>query len=82
MATGNKLDLTVATVSGLLFSGSVASVTVPAASGELTLLARHEPLITTLKQGIITVRAEGGTQTFDITEGLLEVSNNNATVLV
>ena len=77
------LQLSVAKVDEALYTGGVQSVTVPAVDGELTLMADHEPLITPLQSGTITVLTENGdTQTFLIDEGTLEVSNNTATILV
>ena len=76
--------LTLATVGQNLFEGEVESVTCPGADGELTLLARHAPLISTLKKGTIIVResADAPHKKFDINRGLLEVGHNKATILV
>ena len=42
-----------------LMSGEVTSVLIPGAEGDLTIMANHAPLITTLRPGIMTVeRAE------------------------
>jgi F-type H+-transporting ATPase subunit epsilon len=84
METQHSLQLTITSVDRALFSGPVHSITVPSHEGELTLLARHEPLITLLREGNITVReSETGTpQTISIVGGILETSNNQVTVLV
>lgn len=74
--------LTISEVDDLLFQGEAHSVTVPGVAGEMTLLARHEPLIALLKAGTVTVRANGEEKQFSIKKGLLEVSNNHVTVLV
>ncbi|MCA9366469.1 hypothetical protein KC722_02715 [Candidatus Kaiserbacteria bacterium] len=77
------LQLTIARANGPLFDGEVARVTVPGASGEMTLLAGHEPLISPLKAGIILIARENGDEeSFTIENGMLEVSNNRATVLI
>ena len=79
----NMLNLHIAQVNTVLFDGEVESVTLPGSDGELTVLGQHEPLITTLKEGTITVRPHGSSeQTFSITRGILEVSDNKAVVLV
>ena len=72
------------TVNKVLFEGEVVSVTAPGAAGELTVLANHSPLITTLKAGVVKVRAErdGDLQEFEISGGLLETSGNHTTILV
>ena len=77
------LNLNIAKVHEALYAGPVQSVTVPSADGELTLLADHEPLITPLTAGVITIKTDTGkTKTFPIEGGTLEVSSNTATVLV
>ncbi len=80
--TQATFTLTISEVDDLLFDGEAHSVTVPGAMGEMTLLAKHEPLIALLKEGTITVRTGEGEQQFSIKKGLLETSNNRVTVLV
>lgn len=77
------LHLTIAKVDETLYSGDATSVTCPGVDGELTILPKHEPLVTKLKPG--TVRAidtDGAEYTFDTDTGVLEVSGNTATVLL
>jgi F-type H+-transporting ATPase subunit epsilon len=73
-----------ATVDKTLFEGEVVSVTAPGASGEFTVLANHSPLISTLKKGVVKVRAtkEGDLKEFEISGGLLETSSNRTIILV
>ena len=82
MQTQTTFKLTISKVSELLFSGEAISVTVPGSEGELTLLARHEHLITMLKAGTITVRDGEVTKQFTIEKGMLETSNGQVTILV
>jgi F-type H+-transporting ATPase subunit epsilon len=76
--------LTIAKVGENLFDGEAVSVTVPGAEGVLTILAHHEAFVSPLKEGTIRVEAEDGTKTeFELlTTGILEVSNNQATVIL
>jgi F-type H+-transporting ATPase subunit epsilon len=78
----HHLTVLVATVSETLFSGIADSVTVPGAAGQMTILANHEPLITTLKPGILKVKAQGETKEFPVTHGVLEVSHSTANILL
>lgn len=81
MAT--TFHLVIASVGETRFDGQAISATFPGADGELTVLAHHEPLVTTLKKGTITVReSPGEPRTFDIEDGVLEVSRNRAVVLL
>lgn len=76
--------LIITTVGKQLFSGSVYGVICPGTEGELTILGHHEPTITILKNGVISVLKEkGGTrEDFPIEHGLLEVSGNKAVILI
>ncbi|HUD02949.1 MAG TPA: hypothetical protein VMR46_02950 [Candidatus Paceibacterota bacterium] len=78
------MHVTIAKVNENLFDGEAASMTLPGAEGQLTVLPEHMPLITTLKQGVITVRQKGGEpdQTFQILGGVLEVRRDGAIVIL
>jgi F-type H+-transporting ATPase subunit epsilon len=47
----HKFDLSLVTPDGLAFEGEVEMIVVPGAAGEIGVLARHAPLIATLKAG-------------------------------
>ncbi|OHA80899.1 MAG: hypothetical protein A2675_02305 [Candidatus Yonathbacteria bacterium RIFCSPHIGHO2_01_FULL_51_10] len=74
--------LTIATVDKTLFHGHVVSVNCPGSEGELTVLAHHAPLITRLKGGEIRIKTEHDITTFSLDHGLLEVSRNEAVILL
>ena len=75
--------LTIASVGNVIFDGEVVSATIPGIAGELTILARHEPLVTTLKSGTITVKeSTGDPKEFIVEGGVLECSGNRAVVLL
>lgn len=83
MMASKLLKLIISRVDEPLFDGEVISVTVPGKEGEMTLLALHEPLISPLKNGTIVVRtADGKEATFHVNGGMLEISNNQAMILV
>jgi F-type H+-transporting ATPase subunit epsilon len=66
----------------LLFSGDVASVQIPGAEGEMTILAGHSPVLSTLKPGVVTVAKEGGaTEKMFVRGGFAEVNASGLTVL-
>lgn len=84
MAEARTYQLTITSVTEPLFAGAVQSMTLPGSVGELTVLAGHEPLVTTLKAGSIRVAdADGQSHSFEIPNGgVLEVSGAQATVLL
>ena len=46
----------------LLVSQKVESVIIPGAEGEMTIMANHAPVMTTIKPGVVTVNPEFGAQ--------------------
>ena len=83
----NQLQVTIASVGEQFYDDVAASILVPGSEGQMQILANHEPLITTLKEGVIVVEplaveSKQENKTFEITGGVLEVSNNHATILI
>ena len=56
-----------------LASVAATAVTIPGADGDMTVMAHHAPVITTLRPGVLVVEAEGGTQEFVVTGGFAEI---------
>jgi F-type H+-transporting ATPase subunit epsilon len=78
----NTFHLVIASVGQTRFDGAALSATLPGTAGEMTVLPHHEPLVTTLRKGTITVRETLGEKTFEIENGVLEISNNRVVVLL
>lgn len=64
-----------------LASLEATEVQIPAAEGDLTAMAGHAPLITTLRPGILKIQGGGETQAFAVTGGFAEVSSSATSVL-
>ena len=66
----------------LLFSGSVASVTIPGTEGEMGIYPGHAPVLSTLKPGVVTVYKDGGsTDRIFVKGGMVEVNPQGLTLL-
>jgi F-type H+-transporting ATPase subunit epsilon len=75
--------VTITNVAGALYEGSVTSMSLPGAEGDMVVLAHHEPIIALLKNGTIKIETESGEEKkFPIVSGVLEVSHNKAIVLL
>jgi F-type H+-transporting ATPase subunit epsilon len=76
--------LTVAKVGENLFDGEALSLTAPGSEGELTVMAHHEAFVTPLKPGTIRIETGTGTEQTIVleAEGILEISHNQATVIL
>ena len=78
----SQFHLVVSSVAETFFDGEAISATIPGSAGEMTILAHHEPFVTTLKPGTITVRFSGDEKKFPVESGILECSGNRAVVLL
>ena len=66
----------------LLFSGSVASVTIPGIEGEMGIYPGHAPVLATLKPGVVTVyKDDGATDRIFVKGGMAEVNPSGLTLL-
>jgi F-type H+-transporting ATPase subunit epsilon len=66
----------------LLFSGEVASVTLPGTEGEMGIYPGHSPVLSTLKPGVVTVYKDGGsTDRIFVKGGMVEVNPQGLTLL-
>ena len=65
----------------LVFSGDVNQVDVPGAEGDFGVLEGHAPTVATLRPGIVTVHAAGGSTRIVVLGGFAEVSASGLTIL-
>lgn len=65
----------------LLFSGEVDEVIVPGTEGEFTVLPDHAPVVSTLRPGILTIKASGDTKRLFVRGGFAEVNAKGLTVM-
>ncbi len=84
MAEGRKtFDVSLVTPDGPAFEGEAEMIVVPGAAGEIGVLARHAPLIATLKAGSTRVHvSEGDVQEFATGPGFFQVQFDRAIALV
>lgn len=66
----------------LLVSEDVNSVVVPGVDGEMTVMANHAPLMTSIRPGVVTVNTSAGkTDRYVIFGGFADVMPDSCTVL-
>jgi F-type H+-transporting ATPase subunit epsilon len=84
MADGRrKFDVSLVTPEGPAYEGEAEMLIVPGAAGEIGVLARHAPLIATLKAGSTRVHVtEGQSQEFATGPGFFKVEQDRAIALV
>lgn len=76
------MKLRILTPQRLAFEETVKSVTAPGLAGELTVLDRHIPLFTPLKEGIVRIDGDSGESYFSIGGGYLETDGKEMHILV
>lgn len=66
----------------LLVSEDVESVIIPGSEGEMTVMANHAPVMTTVKPGVVTVKAVSGTETrYVVFGGFADILPEGCTLL-
>lgn len=65
----------------MVFEGEADIVLVPGEMGQMGILPKHAPLLSTLKFGILTVRYENQEENFTVAGGVIEVQPDIITVL-
>ena len=66
----------------LLLSEMVTAVVIPASEGEMTVMANHAPTMTTIKPGVVSVKAADGTVTrYVVFGGFADILPTGCTLL-
>jgi F-type H+-transporting ATPase subunit epsilon len=76
-----KLLLKIITPERVVLEREVDQVTARAVDGELTILPKHEPLITALAIDVLHYKSQDVDDTAAVIGGLLEVAKNEVTIL-
>ncbi len=82
--TGRRFSVSLVTPDGAAFEGEAEMIVVPGRIGEIGVLARHAPLIATLKAGATRIHPGGGAQVLEFATGpgFFQVLHDRAIALV
>ena len=76
------IRLEVVSAERALFSGECEMIFAPASMGEVGIMPRHAPLVTTLKPGEVRAQLPGGEEeSFYVSGGILEIQPHVVTIL-
>jgi F-type H+-transporting ATPase subunit epsilon len=64
-----------------VFAGDVDIVMLPGADGEMGVLPKHSPVLTTLKYGFVRVKKDGKEEIFAVAGGVAEIQPDIVTIL-
>jgi F-type H+-transporting ATPase subunit epsilon len=77
------LSLSVVTPEGQAFHGEAEAVVLPGSEGEFGVLPGHEPFLTALRIGPMTIRKAGGEELHAaLSQGFAEVHDDQVSVMV
>jgi F-type H+-transporting ATPase subunit epsilon len=82
--SGKKFEVSLVTPDGAAYEGEVEMIIVPGQIGEIGVLARHAPLIATLKAGSTRIHLGEGADVLEYATGpgFFQVMNDRAIALV
>ena len=82
--TGKKFDVSLVTPDGAAYEGEIEMIVVPGQIGEIGVLARHAPLIATLRAGRTRIHPGGSAEVVEYATGpgFFQVLNDRAIALV
>ena len=90
------MHLEIVSPEATLFSGEVESVIVPGSAGSFQMLNNHAPIVSILKEGVVTIsgkidiqdglknkfkKQDDNTTLFEISSGTVEMRNNKLILL-
>jgi len=76
------MHLNIVSAENEIYSGTVTQVFAPAEMGEVGIMPRHAPMLSTLKPGVVRVISqEDEEQTFFVSGGILEIQPHVVTIL-
>lgn len=76
------MTLQILTPETVYYKGEAESVTLPSISGSFQILNNHAPIIASLTKGLLSFSANGEVRQIKISDGLMEMNNNEVTVCV
>jgi F-type H+-transporting ATPase subunit epsilon len=78
----HTLQLEIVSLTGALWSGSVREVGLPGSDGRFGVMARHLPMLTTLREGLVHIHpVDGPTVEIYVSGGYVEVQPDRVMVM-
>ena len=79
----NKFDLSIISAESKVFEGKVENILVPGMVGDFLVLSNHAPCISSIRPGFLEFsEGKSDKQRYFVSGGIIEVINNNVSVLV
>lgn len=79
----SSVSLKIATPEKVIYENTeVLSVSIPTATGQITVLPNHAPLISVLQAGEMTIRDKNGEHVLALAGGFLEIKKDSAVLIL
>ncbi len=75
------MNLQIITPEKIAYEGEVDQITLPTQDGEITILANHIPLVSSMKHGELIIKNDGKEIFLAVCNGFIEVKKNNITIM-
>ncbi len=72
-----SLTLKIVSPDGVTYDSAAESVSLPTATGEITVLPHHVPLVTVLKAGEVRIKAQNQEFSLSVSSGVVEIRPNS-----
>jgi len=72
-----KIKFKVVTLERVTYQDEIDQLTVSTEAGEITVMARHAPLVSILKPGELRIKKDGQTVVLAVSTGFLEICKNS-----
>lgn len=76
-----KINLKIITPEKIAYKGEADQITLPTQNGEITILANHIPLISSMKHGELIIKNDEKEIFMAVCNGFIEVKRNNITIM-
>lgn len=76
-----KINLKIITPEKIAYEGGADQITIPTQDGEITVLANHVPLISSMKHGELIIKNDGKETYLAIYGGFIEVRKNEIKIM-
>ena len=77
----NKINLQIITPEKIAYKNKADQISLPTENGEITILANHIPLISTMKHGELVIKNEGKEIPMAVCSGFVEVRRNSIIIM-
>jgi F-type H+-transporting ATPase subunit epsilon len=81
VAQRHTLHVKIVTAQQTIFDGEAETVLAPGSEGQLGILPRHAPLLTTLQPGVVRIKVGGAEEAMSVGGGFLQVARDQVLIL-